>query len=133
MKRLLNFIIVLLLALAFHSCVEEKDGTINKVSIQQAEEIIAVEGVKVVDVRTKSEFTEKHIKNAVNIEVENDDLNSYLDTMDKTQPLLVYCNKGGQSARCAKILQDKGFTLIYDMKGGITKWEESGREVIVKN
>ncbi|MEO9954824.1 rhodanese-like domain-containing protein [Nonlabens sp.] len=133
MKKLLNFIIVLLLALAFHSCKEEKSGTINKVSIQQAEEIIAVEGVKVVDVRTKSEFTEKHIKNAVNIEVENDDLNSYLDTMDKTQPLLVYCNKGGQSARCAKILQDKGFTLIYDMKGGITKWEESGREVIVKN
>ena len=122
-----------MMALALHSCKEEKSGAINKVSVQQAEEIIAVEGVKVVDVRTKSEFTEKHIKNAVNIEVENDDLNSYLDTMDKTQPLLVYCNKGGQSARCAKILQDKGFTLIYDMKGGITKWEESGRQVIVKN
>ena len=133
MKKLINIIIIFIIALSFQSCFEEKDGVINKVSVQQAEEMIAVEKVRVIDVRTKSEFTSKHIKNAVNIVVENDDLNSYLDTMDKSEPLLVYCNKGGQSARCAQILQDKGFTLIYDMKGGITKWEESGRQVIVKN
>ncbi|PZX43132.1 rhodanese-related sulfurtransferase [Nonlabens dokdonensis] len=116
-----------------NSCFTDNAGVINVVSVEEAAELMDLNEVKVIDVRSEIQYSSKHINKAINIEVENDDLNAILDEMDKNEPLLVYCNKGGQSERCAKVLQEKGFKLIYDLDGGIAKWEESGREVIVKN
>lgn len=131
--RFLNLLLIVLITISLQSCFKEKAGVINLVTPEEAAVLIESDQVKIIDVRAELAFDKKHLKNAVNIEVENDDLNSVLDQMKKDEPLLVYCNKGGQSERCAQILKEKGFTLIYDMDGGIAKWEESGRQVIVKN
>jgi rhodanese-related sulfurtransferase len=133
MMRSLNLLLIVLITISLQSCFKEKAGVINLVTPEEAAVLIESDQVKIIDVRAELAFDKKHLKNAVNIEVENDDLNSVLDQMKKDEPLLVYCNKGGQSERCAQILKEKGFTLIYDMDGGIAKWEESGRQVIVKN
>jgi rhodanese-related sulfurtransferase len=133
MKSLFKILLISLLVFTVQSCFNDQPGVINQVSVEEAANMMALNKVKVIDVRSEIQFTDKHIKDAINIEVEDDDLNSYLDQLDKNEPLLIYCNKGGQSERCAQILQDKGFTLIYDMQGGISKWEESGREVLVRN
>lgn len=133
MMRFLNFLLIVLITISLQSCFKEKAGVIHLVTPEEAAVLIESDQVKIIDVRAELAFDKKHLKNAVNIEVENDDLNSVLDQMKKDEPLLVYCNKGGQSERCAQILKEKGFTLIYDMDGGIAKWEESGRQVIVKN
>lgn len=133
MMRFSNILLIVFIAISLSSCFKEKAGVINLVTPEEAAVLIDSDQVKIIDVRAELDFNKKHLKNAVNIEVENDDLNSVLDQMKKDEPLLVYCNKGGQSERCAQILKEKGFTLIYDMDGGIAKWEESGRQVIVKN
>lgn len=133
MMRFSNILCIVLMVISLQSCFKEKAGVINLVTPEEAAVLIESDQVKIIDVRAELEFDKKHLKNAVNIEVENDDLYSVLDQMKKDEPLLVYCNKGGQSERCAQILKEKGFTLIYDMDGGIAKWEESGRQVIVKN
>ena len=131
--RFSNILCIVLMVISLQSCFKEKAGVINLVTPEEAAVLIESDQVKIIDVRAELEFDKKHLKNAVNIEVENDDLYSVLDQIKKDEPLLVYCNKGGQSERCAQILKEKGFTLIYDMDGGIAKWEESGRQVIVKN
>ncbi|WP_438969297.1 rhodanese-like domain-containing protein [Nonlabens sp.] len=133
MMRFSNILCIVLMVISLQSCFKEKAGVINLVTPEEAAVLIESDQVKIIDVRAELDFDKKHLKNAVNIEVENDDLYSVLDQMKKDEPLLVYCNKGGQSERCAQILKEKGFTLIYDMDGGIAKWEESGRQVIVKN
>jgi rhodanese-related sulfurtransferase len=133
MKNLFKILLISFLVLPIQSCFNDQPGVIKQVTVEEAANLMELDKVKVIDVRSKLHFTDKHIKDAINIEVENDDLNSYLDQLNKNEPLLIYCNKGGQSLRCAQILQDRGFTLIYDMQGGISKWEESGRQVIVRN
>ncbi|WP_303687693.1 rhodanese-like domain-containing protein [Nonlabens dokdonensis] len=133
MKNVLKFIFIFLMLSVLNSCFTENAGVINVVSVEEADALMELNNVKVIDVRSELQYSDKHINKAINIEVENDDLNTVLDVMDKNEPLLVYCNKGGQSERCAKVLQEKGFKLIYNLDGGIAKWEESGREVIVKN
>lgn len=133
MRTAYKIIVVLLIVTAFSSCFTDNAGVINVVSVEEAAALMNLNDVKVIDVRSEIQYSSKHINKAINIEVENDDLNGVLDKMDKNEPLLIYCNKGGQSERCAKVLQEKGFKLIYDLDGGIAKWEESGREVIVKN
>ncbi len=133
MRTAYKIIVVLLIVTAFSSCFTDNAGVINVVSVEEAAALMNLNDVKVIDVRSEIQYSSKHINKAINIEVENDDLNGVLDKMDKNEPLLIYCNKGGQSERCAKVLQERGFKLIYDLDGGIAKWEESGREVIVKN
>ncbi len=84
--------------------------------------------LQLVDVRTADEYGVSHLKDAQNICVTEDDFQEKVKTLDKDEPVYVYCKSGGRSARAAKILADLGFTKIYDLKGGITAWEEDGLE-----
>ena len=47
----------------------------------------------------------------------------------QSKPVIVYCRSGRRSAECAKQLKEKGFVKIYDLEGGIAKWEFEGFEV----
>jgi rhodanese-related sulfurtransferase len=45
--------------------------------------------------------------------------------MDKSVPVFVYC-KSGRSQKAAEKLNELGFTTIYQLEGGILKWEAAG-------
>ncbi|TAE59522.1 MAG: rhodanese-like domain-containing protein, partial [Bacteroidetes bacterium] len=49
--------------------------------------------------------------------------------LDKSQPVFVYCAVGGRSGRSAQTLQQLGFTQVYDLEGGITRWQQEGLPV----
>jgi len=130
MKKIL-FIIALTISFSFQSC---KDTSENKQSIKGIELISpqqvydAVhknETIQLVDVRTKEEFLERHLKGAQNICVTDDNFNEKVKTLDKNKPVYVYCRSGVRSANAAKKLKEMGFTKIYDMRGGILLWEEN--------
>jgi len=75
-----------------------------------------VDGAKVIDVRTKSEYTGGHYGGAVNIPV--DTLASKLKTLgNKDSPLVVYCASGGRSSQAAGILKSAGFTDVTNAGG----------------
>lgn len=78
---------------------------------------------QLIDVRTLDEFNEGHLKNAQNICVTSDDFEERISKLDKDQPIYLYCRSGKRSARAAEILKDLGFKEIYDMEGGILKWQ----------
>ena len=48
-----------------------------------------------------------------------------IQKLDKSKPVVLYCKGGGRSAKCAKKLKDAGFEKIYDLEGGLSKWEHS--------
>ena len=52
---------------------------------------------------------------------ENFEIN--IQKLDKTRPVIVYCQRGGRSAKCAKKMKALGFIKIYDLEGGYSKWE----------
>lgn len=83
---------------------------------------------QLVDVWTTEEFGVSHLKNAQNICVTDDDFQEKIKDLDKTKPVYVYCRSGNRSARAAKILEENGFTKVYDLQGGITSWDEEGLE-----
>jgi phage shock protein E len=75
------------------------------------------------DVRTPEEFASGHIAGAGNIAVET--LASRLDEVPRDKPVVVYCRSGNRSATAARILDEAGFTNVYDL-GGIISWVEAG-------
>ena len=129
MKKLLLLLPILSLLLIFQSCDEANSDTVEVISPQHfLESLENDEDGQLIDVRTTEEFGVSHIKEAQNICVTDADFEEKIKTLDKTKPVYVYCRSGGRSARAAKILEEKGFTKVYDLQGGITSWDEEGLE-----
>lgn len=79
----------------------------------------------ILDVRTPEEVAAGHIENASTINFYDPDFSKKIDLMQKDKNIYVYCKSGGRSGEAAKILNSKGFTKVYNLKGGIMAWENS--------
>lgn len=79
------------------------------------------------DVRTIEEFNAGHIAGAVNIPVEV--LGRYLNNVPTTLPVIVYCRTGRRSADAVTLLANAGYTQVYDLTGGVVRWQEQGLEL----
>lgn len=79
--------------------------------------------VLLIDVRRPEEFEAGNIENAQNINVlEPENFNSKIEKLDKSQPVYIYCRSGNRSGKAAQIMQDAGFTKIFDLEGGYLNW-----------
>ena len=86
-------------------------------------------GVQLVDVRTPQEYAERHIKDAVNINFNDDGFIDKMEKLDKSKPVLVYCLSGGRSAKAAALISSKGYSQVYNLDGGILAWTNAGNPV----
>lgn len=73
-----------------------------------------------VDVRTVAEFNEGHIEGAINIPVE--ELDQRLDELPQDETIVVYCRSGNRSADAADMLDEAGYSSVYDIDGGVIAW-----------
>jgi thioredoxin len=78
---------------------------------------------QLLDVRTKQEYTTEHLQDAVNVDYNSNDFKEQLAAFDKTKPTFIYCLSGGRSGNALNVMQEMGFTEVYNMQGGILKWK----------
>jgi len=45
-----------------------------------------------------------------------------LGELDPSAEIVVHCKSGGRSARAAALLQERGFTRVFNLTGGILRW-----------
>lgn len=73
-------------------------------------------GAIIIDVRSKAEFSNGHIKGAINIPVNT--LSTNLGILkDKNQPIITCCASGMRSASAKTILNSNGFSFVYNGGG----------------
>ncbi len=71
------------------------------------------QGAIILDVRSQGEFAGGHIKNSINIPV--DQLNSNLSKLkDKKKCIVCCCASGMRSGNAKKILESNGYTTVYN-------------------
>ncbi len=106
--------------------------------------VAAHPNVILLDVRTPEEFSGRadenfgHLKNAVNIPVQQ--LESRLAELKdaKNKEIIVYCSHSHRSPRASHILTENGFTNVKNMTGGMSVWNDSvgqlpmGKSLLVK-
>lgn len=81
--------------------------------------------VQIIDVRSKEEFEQSHISEAINIDLTI--LKDKAINFDKNYQYITACGKGGgRSSDGAKILNELGFNAIW-LCGGTNKWLELNR------
>lgn len=74
------------------------------------------DGAIILDVRSKGEYADGHIKGSINISV--DQLSSNLHKLkDKTKPVITCCASGMRSATAKSILQSNGFIQVHNGGG----------------
>ena len=91
-----------------------------------AEKMKATPNAQILDVRTPEEFSTSHIDNALNIDWLGNSFVAGAEKLDKTKPVFVYCKSGGRSKSAANKLEELGFKTIYELQGGILKWDAEG-------
>jgi rhodanese-related sulfurtransferase len=125
--KLLILATSLLLSMATLSIAETPAAT-APIKIEQTEKKLA-EGVQLLDVRTKEEWDEGHLKGAKLVTVtEEGFLEKAKAVLDTKKPVVVYCRSGKRSAMATEQLRAAGFT-VDDMEGGITAWKAAGKPV----
>lgn len=94
-----------------------------------SESIENSDDIRVIDVRTASEYEEGHLQCAVNIDWQSEGfLDKVRETFDKKAPLHVYCRSGRRSAEAADALSKEGYEVI-NLEGGYTAWTGAGKPV----
>ena len=72
-------------------------------------------GAQIVDVRTKAEYQQGHIKGSINIPLNN--LSNHYASLKKDKPVITCCASGVRSAQGKNILKSNGFTQVYNGGG----------------
>lgn len=78
-------------------------------------------GIKLLDVRTQDEYTEKHIPDSLLIPVDVIEKEAPAKLTDKNAIIFVYCRSGSRSATASEALVKMGYTNVYNL-GGINDW-----------
>ncbi|HEY4481966.1 MAG TPA: rhodanese-like domain-containing protein [Candidatus Brocadiaceae bacterium] len=101
---------------------------VNNISPKQAKDLMDKEkDVFVLDVRSEEEYKEVHIKDAHLIPIK--ELEQNINKIPKDKKIVVHCAAGKRSARACEMLKDKGLKELYNVAGGINKWQAEGYPV----
>ena len=85
--------------------------------------------VKLVDVRSESEFGEEHIDGSINVPV--DTLTSRVGELSCSGgAYVVFCRSGTRAPMAADMLLQAGVQCVKVMRGGITAWKKEGFDVV---
>lgn len=83
----------------------------------------------ILDVRTPGEFNSGHIKGAINIDVNQMDVYTKIDKLDKKATYIVYCRTQNRSQVVGNYMINNGFKEVYKMQDGIVGWLANGLPV----
>ncbi len=118
---------ILLIAISIISCKGQTSESVKSIEAKAfSEKIKATPKTQIIDVRTPQEFASEHINNAKNVNWLENNFEANALKFDKSKPVFVYCKSGGRSTKAAAKLAELGFKIIYELKGGILKWNAAG-------
>lgn len=107
------FLFIAALTTFLSACSQSKSKPITELSQKD------IESHTVLDVRTPEEFEAGHLQGgAVNIDWFDDEFEKAVRAIDKSKPILVYCKKGGRSAKAVEKLVSMGYKNVIDLTGG---------------
>ncbi|NVK74716.1 thiosulfate sulfurtransferase GlpE [Marinomonas sp. CT5] len=93
--------------------------TYTCIDIADALPIIENEAI-IVDIRDLVSFENSHITNAISLS--NDNVQDFIESTEKSRPIIVCCYHGNSSKGAAEYLASQGFKEVYSLNGGFSQW-----------
>lgn len=115
-------IIILLITLCLSGCSNSISKT-GVITYEDAKELIS-KGAVMIDVRTPDEYNDDHIEDAILMTLDTINESTAKNIIDsKDKIVIVYCKSGNRSKQAQEILNDLGYTNVYNL-GSIYNWQE---------
>ncbi len=115
-------ILLVIIAFVVFNTAMAQEKKYHQLSSQQFDSLIKTGTGMLLDVRTKSEFDNEHIKNSGQLNFYAFDFKKKLLLLPKDEKIYLYCTTGYRSEKAAKILAKNGFTQVYNLEHGIMEW-----------
>ena len=111
MKKIIPIFIICIFLIGCSS-----ENKVEKVTCDEMKKLLEEENTILIDVRTKEEYEEKHLENAINIPLDSleNEISNY-ENIDKDTKIIVYCKSGKRSNGATEILKKKDYKKIYDL------------------
>ena len=96
-------------------------GIINdkEVNLKKAKEILDKTNGVLLDVRSHQEYNEEHLPGAININLYDLKKEITDKIKNKETTIVVYCSCGVRSKKAKEILEELGYTEVYNLKEGL--------------
>jgi thioredoxin len=123
----INHFFLFIISFIVFSCNGQTSPNVKTIDVTSySEKIKTTPNAQILDVRTPDEYATGHIENSDNVNWLSKSFVLRTDKYDKTKPVFVYCKSGGRSAKASEKLAELGFTTVYNLDGGMLKWESAG-------
>ena len=97
----------------------------KEITAAQAVQLMNRESAWVLDVREDKEAQDGMIPNARRIAL-SELPERMAELKNEDGPVIAYCRSGVQAQRACRILAREGIAPVYNLKGGISAWQEAG-------
>jgi rhodanese-related sulfurtransferase len=102
-------------------------GTVPVMDVEKLHQ--AQKEVVILDARETAEFEVSHIEGALRIGYDKPDFNILKDIPLDTD-IVVYCSIGYRSEKIGEKLQERGYTNVSNLYGGIFEWSNRQYELV---
>lgn len=122
-----KFILIAIQFLLITSC--NSIAQTSTIAVDEFEKGITKADIQLLDVRTAEEYNSGHLQNALQANCNNEtEFQGRVKSLDKTKPIYIYCLSGGRSTNAMQWLYSNGFSVVYNMKGGINAWKQANKK-----
>ena len=92
------------------------------INVNEAKELIINNKSNIDDIRDTGSYQEGNIPDSINLSDQN--IEEFMDTADRSTPLLVYCYHGNNSVGAAEYFANNGFTSVFSLDGGYAEYSQ---------
>jgi len=128
MKKTFTYFAIILLQFSFYSVLAE--NVYKKISVASCDSLIGANASNpnfvILDVRTHGEWVNNHLEGSINRSTGDSDFDQKLAALPKHKIFLIHCQSGGRSAGAFAKMKTLEFAEVYEMEGGIGRWQTNG-------
>jgi rhodanese-related sulfurtransferase len=89
------------------------------------------ENLIIIDLRSANDFTDGHIKGALNIPFSEETFGGRIKSINNSNKSAVfYCGKGIKTEKAMPFLKKSAFRKAYILEGGFEAWKNRGLEIV---
>lgn len=102
----------------------------TEITTVQAVQMINRDDAIVLDLRENHELESGTIQNAKHAAASTLTQQSEALDIDHDKPVIAFCASGARSPGICRLLAKKGFSKVYNLKGGLVAWQQAGLPII---
>ncbi len=138
MKQTTLIFIVTLFSCSFLTLATEEKGTnkknvITQENLSQQQLLKNKQSFVLLDVRTAEEYSEGHIKDAINISHEKILESPEILSNYKDETLVIYCRSGRRANLVMNALKNSGYKNLFHLEGDMNQWKENNLPLVINN